>query len=78
MRHMLPALHEGHAPIFLHLAFQDALESFETWRNGEPEPNVRTLEGWRREVVGAELLELLAGNRTLRVGDGHRLEISGD
>ena len=40
MRHMLPALHEGHAPIFLHLAFQDALESFETWRNGEPEPVV--------------------------------------
>ena len=40
MRHMLPALHEGHAPIFLHLAFQDALEAFETWRGGEPEPVV--------------------------------------
>ena len=40
MRHMLPALHEGHAPIFLHLAFQDALESFESWRRGEPEPVV--------------------------------------
>ena len=40
MRHMLPALHEGRAPIFLHLAFQDALESFETWRSGEPEPVV--------------------------------------
>jgi ribonuclease D len=46
-------------------------------RNGEPEPEVRTLQGWRREVVGSELLELLAGNRTLRVGDGHRLRIDG-
>jgi ribonuclease D len=44
-------------------------------RNGEAEPSVRTLEGWRREVVGAELLELLGGRRTLRVGPGHRLEI---
>jgi ribonuclease D len=46
-------------------------------RNGEPEPAVRTLEGWRREVVGDELLELLAGNRSLRVGPGHRLQIDG-
>jgi ribonuclease D len=46
-------------------------------RNGEPEPAVRTLDGWRREVVGDELLELLAGNRTLRVGPGHRLQIDG-
>jgi ribonuclease D len=46
-------------------------------RNGEPEPAVRTLQGWRREVVGIELLELLAGRRTLRVGEGHRLQIDG-
>jgi ribonuclease D len=46
-------------------------------RNGESEPAVRTLEGWRREVVGDELLELLAGNRTLHVGPGHRLQIDG-
>ena len=44
---------------------------------GAPEPEVRTLEGWRRELVGAELLELLAGHRTLRVGDGRRLEVDG-
>jgi ribonuclease D len=44
-------------------------------RNGEPEPDVRTLQGWRREVVGNELLELLAGRRTLRVGPGQKLEI---
>ena len=40
MPNLLPPLHEGHAPIFLHLAFQDALESFENWRHGEPEPSV--------------------------------------
>jgi ribonuclease D len=45
-------------------------------RNGEGEPDVRTLQGWRREVVGTELLELLAGRRTLRVGPGQKLEIN--
>jgi ribonuclease D len=47
------------------------------FRDGRPEPDVRTLQGWRREVVGAELLELLAGLRTLRVGAGRRIEVSG-
>jgi hypothetical protein len=40
MTQLLPPLHEGHAPTFLHLAFQDALEAFEAWRPGEPEPMV--------------------------------------
>ena len=35
-----------------------------------PEPEVRTLQGWRRELVGDELLELLDGRRSLRVGSG--------
>jgi ribonuclease D len=39
-------------------------------RRGRPEPDVRTLRGWRRELVGAELLELLAGNRRLGVVNG--------
>src|SRR3954468_4996464 len=39
-------------------------------RRGAPEPDVRTLQGWRRELVGAELLELLAGRRTPGVGGG--------
>ncbi len=37
----------------------------------EPAAN-RLLTGWRREVVGEEVLELLRGERSLRVGhDGH-------
>jgi ribonuclease D len=45
-------------------------------RRGDEEPDVRTLHGWRRELVGAELLELLAGRRVLRVGDGGRIDVS--
>jgi ribonuclease D len=44
------------------------------WRNGGEEANVRTLKGWRRELVGAELLDLLNGGVSLSVGDG-RLQI---
>jgi ribonuclease D len=44
-------------------------------RRGAPEPDVRTLQGWRRELVGAELLELLAGGRTLSVDDGGRVQV---
>ena len=44
-------------------------------RQGLPEPDVKTLQGWRRAVVGDELLALLRGERTLRVGPRHRLEI---
>jgi ribonuclease D len=39
-------------------------------RRSAAEPDVRTLRGWRRELVGAELLELLAGKRSLGVGEG--------
>jgi ribonuclease D len=44
-------------------------------RSGGDEPAVRTLQGWRRELVGAELLELLAGRRTLRLGADRRLAV---
>jgi ribonuclease D len=43
-------------------------------RSHDPEPDVRTLRGWRRELVGAELLELLDGRVSLSVGEG-RLRI---
>jgi ribonuclease D len=46
-------------------------------REGHEEPDVRTLQGWRRGLVGEELLELLAGRRSLRIGPGRRIEISG-
>jgi ribonuclease D len=46
-----------------------------TARRGGPEPDVRTLRGWRRELVGAELLELLAGRRRLSVGAGGRISV---
>ncbi len=39
-------------------------------RSSAPEPDVRTLHGWRRELVGAELLELLDGRVSLSVGEG--------
>ncbi len=39
-------------------------------REGEPEPDVRALRGWRRELAGAELLELLAGDVSLAVERG--------
>jgi ribonuclease D len=44
-------------------------------RLGEPEAEVRTLQGWRREVVGTELLELLRGRRSLRVGANRTIAV---
>jgi ribonuclease D len=40
------------------------------WRSREGEADVRTLRGWRRELVGAELLALLDGELVLSVVDG--------
>ena len=45
-------------------------------RRKQPEPDVRTLRGWRRELVGEELLALLAGRYTLGVGPGGRVQIT--
>jgi ribonuclease D len=53
----------------------ELVRAVEAARRGE-EAHVRVLEGWRRDVVGDELLELLAGRRTLRVGPGG-LEVKG-
>jgi ribonuclease D len=44
-------------------------------RRGEPEPAVRTLEGWRSELVGDDLRALLDGARALAVGADGRLEL---
>lgn len=44
MTRLLPPLHEGHAPIFLHQAFDDALEAYQQWGLHMDEPAV-LLEG---------------------------------
>jgi ribonuclease D len=44
-------------------------------RRGEDGDWIRVTTGWRRELVGQELIELLAGRRSLAVTDG-RLQVS--
>jgi ribonuclease D len=44
-------------------------------RRHNPEADVRTLHGWRRDLVGAELLDLLAGRRLLGVDGGGGLAV---
>jgi ribonuclease D len=41
----------------------------------DPPREVRTLTGWRRDLVGAELLELLDGHHALAVDDRGRLSV---
>jgi ribonuclease D len=45
-------------------------------RDGTAHPDVRTLRGWRREVVGDELLDLLAGRRALTVGPNRHVAVA--
>jgi ribonuclease D len=45
-------------------------------RRGEPPPPVRTLEGWRSELVGEDLRSLLAGSSSLSVGGNGRLTLN--
>ena len=45
-------------------------------RRGEPEPDVRTLAGWRRELVGVDLEDLLAGRKAVAVGPNRRLTLN--
>lgn len=40
MTRLLPPLFEGHAPIDMHYAFEEALEAYEAWTCGMPEPTV--------------------------------------
>jgi ribonuclease D len=45
-------------------------------RRMEPEPDVRTLSGWRRELVGDDLRDLLEGRTALSVGARQRLTLT--
>jgi ribonuclease D len=47
----------------------DLTEIVVSARTGADEPDVRTLQGWRRDLVGEELLELLAGRLAVRAGE---------
>ncbi len=44
-------------------------------RRGEPEPELRTLSGWRRALVGSDLRDLLAGDSCLGVAEDRRLHL---
>ncbi len=44
-------------------------------RQSAPEPEVRTLGGWRRELVGSDLESLLEGRVAVAVGRRRRLEL---
>jgi ribonuclease D len=45
-------------------------------RRGENGDHLRVNQGWRRELVGAELEELAAGRRSLSVGEDGRLQVT--
>jgi ribonuclease D len=45
-------------------------------RRSAPAPDVRTLTGWRRELVGQDLGDLLAGRRSVSVGSARKLTLS--
>jgi ribonuclease D len=45
-------------------------------RRGDSEPSVRTLKGWRAELVGDDLRAVLGGHTSLAVGAGRRLALS--
>lgn len=44
-------------------------------RDDVPLPDVRTLQGWRRELIGDELIALLTGDLALAMGPGRRIEV---
>jgi ribonuclease D len=57
------------------IASRSDLQALVTARQADlGEPDVRTLRGWRRELVGGELLEMLDGRVSLHVA-GKRIQI---
>jgi len=60
--------HEAALAYGLIAARAELLEVVTSVLAGQDEPAVPMLDGWRRELVGAEVLELLRGRRGLTVG----------
>jgi ribonuclease D len=59
------------------IATQSELSTLVTsLRRGEDGDHVRVASGWRRELVGNELVELVAGRRALSVGPDGELRVS--
>lgn len=54
---LLHPLHEGHAPIILHNAFQDAIDALEDWELGRDEPVIDVNE---RQVAISTVFRRLA------------------
>ena len=44
-------------------------------RDDQPLPDVRTLQGWRRDLIGEELIALLRGDLALAMGPARRIEV---
>jgi ribonuclease D len=44
-------------------------------RRGEPEPAVRPLTGWREQLVGADVRDVLSGRGAVAVGEDRRLRL---
>ena len=61
--------HEAELAYGLIAARAELLEVVMSVLAGREEPPVPVLTGWRRDLVGAELLELLRGRRSLTVGE---------
>jgi len=58
------------------IATQDELvQLVSSVRRDEDPRRLRTLQGWRAELVGQELLEVLDGSRAVSVADARRLEV---
>jgi ribonuclease D len=60
--------HEAGLAYGLIAARAELLEVVTSVLAGQDEPRVPMLDGWRRELVGAEVLELLRGRRAVTVG----------
>ncbi|HVD56977.1 MAG TPA: hypothetical protein VNC17_09035, partial [Thermoleophilaceae bacterium] len=59
------------------IATQSELSTLVTaLRRGEGSDHVRVVEGWRRELVGNELMELVAGRLALSVGSAGELLVT--